>query len=334
MTTDNTKPGFVKRLWRALIGFLALLTFIAILAAVAFGGYFGFIEIQRIASRLNESSRTVSSLQSDIDALKESSTTQEQVAELEATISDLEAQLDLLQGDLTDDVAAQQAALDALEAEIEGSDAEVGTLSSSVTTLNEALNAIQTDLVANSSEIDALGGEIDSVRTAVSDLGEEMIAMEEAAFARIDAINVKDPLQETLALFRAWELITRARLRLLENNIGLATEDIDEALQTIDAVIALEAGEIDKEKLERVQTRLALAFLSLPDSPDSAAADLESAWDELDAIFTADLLTGITITEENTAETEGEVAPGEESNESETAGTATPVPTPTATPEP
>lgn len=332
MTTNNTNPSFMKRFWRALIGLLALLTFIAILAAVGFGGYLGFVEFQRITSRLNESNRTVSTLQSDLSALKEESPSQAEVADLEATIGELEAQIEQLRSGLADDVVAQQAALDALAEEVDGSSAQVGTLSESVTTLNEALNAIQGDIVDNGSEIDALGGEVDSVRTAVSDLSEEMSAMEEAALARIDAINFRDPLQETLALFRAWELITRARLRLLESNIGLATEDIDEAIQTIDAVIALEGGEINKEKLEMVQTRLVLAFLNLPENPESASADLESAWDELDAIFTEELLSGVNI-QDGDASAE-EAASGDEADTGDTAVTPTPASTPTATPEP
>lgn len=303
MSADtNRKPPFMRRFWRALIGVLAIITFIALLVAIGVGGYLSYVEFQRIASRLNDSTISVSALRGEVDALRAASASDEEIDALEATITELEGQIATLQGDLAADVATQQTTLDALTEQINSSSTEVGTLSTNVTTLSEALAAIQGDVVDTGMRLDALGGEVDSVQTevdsvetAVTDLGEEMIEMEEAAFAHIDAMSEQNQFQETLALFRAWELITRARLRLLENNIGLATEDIDAAIQTIEAVIALEYGTVEQEKLEMVLTRLALAILSLPDNPEAAAADLESAWDELDTIFTEQLLPDLNL---------------------------------------
>ena len=282
-------------------------------------------------------SRRLSLMRSDVNFLMEETPSQREVELLESTIASLEAEVALLQNDVVADIDKQQAVLGILTETVSNNSDQYGTLEANITTLGNALGAIQGDIVDNGSRIDSLGGEVDSVQTAVfdldtavGDLGTEMIAMEEEAMAMIEEINSQETLQETLALFRVWELITRARLRLLESNIGLARADITAAVQTIEALLALENGQITTEKLEMLQGRLALAFINLPDNPDLAAADLESAWDELDLIFTKDILAGISILPETDAVEESSAA--EESDEAEESGAAAETPVPTATP--
>ena len=341
MSANNSRPSFGRRLWRALIGLLAIATFLIILGGIGAAGYFGLLEFQRMTTRIEAAESQLDAangrselLRSDVNNLMEDSPSQVEIARLQATIESLEAELSLLQTDITGDIDSQQTVLNSLAETVNGNLDLYGSLEANLNTLNEALGAIQGDVIDNSSQIDALGGEVDSVQTAVTDLGTEMIAMEEQQVAMIEESSGANALQAPLALFRVWELITRARLRLLEDNIGLATEDIDLAIQTIDALIALENSPFDPQKLEMVQTRLALAFLSLPDSPSMAATDLESAWDELDAIFTEQFLGGMVPDTEVESEpvatpaaTETAVATEQPANP-----TATPLPEPTATP--
>ncbi len=345
MSANNNRPGFFRRFMRAFFIVILLIVVIAFVGAVGAGAYFGYTEFQQISSQMavmeirNDSS--VNLLRTDVDTLMETSSTQREVDRLNETIADLEAEIELLQTDLSSDIDQQQEVLQLLTDNVTASDSEVATLQTNLSTLSEALVAIQGDIIDNGSQIDALGGEIDTVQTAVTDLGTEMIAMEEEAMAMIEELDTPDTLQETLALFRVWELITRARLRLVEDNIGLATDDIESAVQTIEGLLALEVLATDPEKLEMVQARLALAFVNLPDRPSLAAADLESAWDELDQIFTNDILTDVSfdldVETEDTAvtdETTEETVKDDEATSDETATEeeATPTPEPTTSP--
>ena len=136
-----------------------------------------------------------------------------------------------------------------------------------------------------------------------------------------------------LILFRMWELISRARFRLLENNIGLASEDIEAAIRTVDLLLALQP---EAESMQKVQARLLLAFGNLPDSPDLATSDLEIAWDELDAIFAEQVLSDLgtaVSTEALTISVEATSTPTLAPEATTTpAATEEPAPTPTATP--
>lgn len=339
MSTNQNQSGFGRRLWRAFIAILALATFLLILGAVGAAAYFGFIEFQRVQARMNSNDSSVALLRSDVNDLMTDSPSQQEVERLRNTIADLEAELAQLQGDLSSDIDRQQEVLNTLSESVGDSGTQFSTLESNINTLNEALIAIQGDIIENGTRIDSLGGEVDNVQTAVTDLGTEMIAMEEEAMSMIEEIGNQDSLQETLALFRVWELITRARLRLLEDNIGLAANDIEEAIQTVDALLLLDTLQTDPEQLETVQARLALAFVNLENRPELAASDLESAWDELDGIFTRDILTNVPL-EEVEEETETAVEEsstedtGEEDSTTEETSTPSPTPTPTATSSP
>jgi hypothetical protein len=93
---------------------------------------------------------------------------------------------------------------------------------------------------------------------------------------------------QALSLFRAWEMVYRARLRLLEQNFGLAAEDVATA-QALVAALAAADGAAETESLAEVQERLELAADNLPNDPDTAERDLETAWEMLDAILSATL---------------------------------------------
>ncbi|MEM7336643.1 MAG: hypothetical protein AAF490_31480, partial [Chloroflexota bacterium] len=189
MSANNNRPSFARRFWRALIGLLAFVAFLAILGAAGAGAYFGIIEFQRIAARMESSNSSVALLRSDVNNLMESTSTQREVERLNETIVDLEAEINLLQNDLSSDLDQQQEVLQLLTDNATAADSEVVTLQTNLNTLNEALAAIQGDIIDNGTQIDSLGGEIDSVQTAVSDLGTEMVAMEEEAMAMIEELD-------------------------------------------------------------------------------------------------------------------------------------------------
>lgn len=341
--SEQTRPGFGKRFWRALIRLLALVTFLVLLGGIAAAAYFGSIELQRsfnsVYARIEANEQTAALLRSDVNDLMGNEEQLRTVADMQATITALEAQLEAGQSALTTDLAAQGETLTALADTVDTAIANAG---SDISMINEGLTALQSDITENGSRIDALGGELDALSASVATLDGDVSAVtveQEAMMAAAAETAVADlsELQRALSLFRVSELIARARLRLLENNAGLAQTDVETAVATLDALIAASAPEA-AAALETVQARLALAFVALPDSPDSALTDLETAWNDLDQIFVNEMLVVEAAAADETAEeAEGEAdaaatPEAEATPEVEATPDLTPTPAPEATP--
>ena len=111
-----------------------------------------------------------------------------------------------------------------------------------------------------------------------------------------DADIALEQFQQTLTLFRAWELLSRARLRLAEANFGLAMADVADAQALLTTVAMPVAEGEEAASLDSLQQRLTLVLTSLPDDPTTATADLELAWEQLDAV-----MAGLLAIDESTA---------------------------------
>ncbi|MCP5101118.1 MAG: hypothetical protein GY943_36675 [Chloroflexi bacterium] len=340
----DTRPGFTRRFWRAFIRTLAIVMALVLLAAIAVGGYFGFMDLQRsfdnVAVRMDAMDQTTDLLRDDVNAIMGENPEQQSrtVSALSENLQSLETRVSTIQSELASDIETQQTVLETLTTDLEAASTTGTSLTDDVALLNTALTALQGDINENGSRIDELGGEIDGVSASVTALDNSLITVNEQQAALTTAQSETPEVQKTLALFRVWELITRARFRLLENNIGLATADIETAVRTIDVLVKADP---DNEGVAAVQARLALAFVSLPDDVETAVTDLETAWDELDAIFAEDIFAAFgteaeVVGEELEAASEEEAEPTTEAEPTEEApaATATTEPEVTATPEP
>jgi hypothetical protein len=76
------------------------------------------------------------------------------------------------------------------------------------------------------------------------------------------------------------EALTRARLWLTQDNLGLAADDIQMARDIL-ARVAEEGPEAEASVLTPIIARLDLALQDLPDSPVVASDDLDIAWGQL-----------------------------------------------------
>jgi len=335
--SSNTQPTLGRRIGRSILWILttALITFILIvvIGALIWGAFLGVEELRRsfgaIAARNTINEQRIALLRSDVDNLMADS---RRVNSLQSEVSDLEARLAQLRQTLAD-LRQQQEMLAMLEENTAMALNASETLAQDTAALSTALGTLQGDITGSSQRIDELGGELDQLRTEVSALDSGFTDLQVAAAARDE-----DELTETrqvLTLFRVWELISRARLRLLEDNYGLARADTEQALRTMDLLLAAAPEEV--ETWRRIQTRLELALATLPADPATAAGDLESAWDVLDELLTAMLLPEL--------ETAGSLPEGtvdsaavEEATVEPTPTEATPTPAatspPTPTPEP
>src|SRR3972149_4576283 len=87
-------------------------------------------------------------------------------------------------------------------------------------------------------------------------------------------------LGRRLEMIRALEALTRARLWLIQDNLGLAADDIEFASEIL-AQVAEEAPEEEAAALASILDRLELAIGHLPGSAVVASDDLEIAWRQL-----------------------------------------------------
>lgn len=295
MEHPNTRPSAARRIGRSIVWilkttFVSLLLF-ALLVGLALGGFLLFEELQRslnnIVARATSTEQRVELLRSDVDSLMAGSPDQQrQVNELQARLNEMDTLLARLQGGLAADLAQQAQRLATLEAQTALALQSSQTVMTNTAMLENSLVALQGDINDNSLRIDSLGGEIDSVKVEITAVH---ASLRETAEADMIAPAELSHIQDTLALFRIWELLTRARVRLVTNNPGMARTDVDQVLRSLDALLTTRTGD-EIEPLQRIRTRVALALDGLPDNPTVAALDLENAWDELDRLLTLRLM--------------------------------------------
>jgi chromosome segregation ATPase len=300
--SSGSSPGFLARLGRflgrLLTAFLKLGLAAIVLAILAGVAWLIYREIDRsfdsVVSRVEANARRIELTEDDVGRYLATNEAQRgEVQELQAAIATREATIAALETS----VAAGQARQDTDLADLEGQFADLVARSDAITTsiafLSEGLVTLQGDTTASLSEIDALGGAVDAVQAEVIGQGEEIAAVQN----EIGAFSAEEfaRMQQALALFRMWEMVSRARFRLLEQNVGLASADIGVALETADSLLLVAPAETATAiSLEEVRQRLIQASSGLPDDPAAAARDLETAWEALDAIL-ARLLGAETI---------------------------------------
>jgi len=300
----NSRPGFGRRLGRSLYrilrAFLITMVILAVLAGVAWGGLWLYQvirgEINRsadsVTARFDAQESRIDILRREMDTLLSANPGQEE--KLNALGSQLEELNDTLAA-LNEDMDQQSDMLAALDASMSVTLENDAASAQDIADLGAGLTALQGDFNATTAQVDAFGGELDGLTGEVSQTQLGLQSVEATAVSAAEQADLSQTavseMAQSLALFRAWELVARARLRLLENNFGLASADVDEASETITAVIdSLPPDSASVSALEIVQTRLALAADSLPGNPEQANVDLESVWDALDEFLVARLL--------------------------------------------
>lgn len=366
----QARPSWLTRfgrfLGRLLLAFLQIVVFFGILAALGAAGYFGYRELTRsfdsVHARIDANAERAATLQAELQGLDETSREQGQALVLLQSSSDsFSARLERLDENLTADFARQDELLTLLETQLEEASDQMSGQADMLVSVQTNFSALQSDLNRVGGDIDGLGGQLDQLQTDVTAVSTQVDGFERNVNqleTNIGGLSTQVlTLQETkattptlafgsegengslirvLSLFRTWELVGRARLRLLENNFGLAQADVAAALANVALLLTVSEGET-AVMLTQVQQRLTLANASLPADAATASRDLDNAWNELDLILTK-LLMVAGPTEAATAtpaneETQGDATPTPAAD----APTPTPeadVATPTPTPEP
>ncbi len=271
---------------------LITLLLLTLALAVTAAGYWGIVQVQRSFDRLvvrgNAHERALADLRAEVERLtRENEAQQRELTALQAARRD---DLATLGTQLAQQQQAWTTAVARLSQRHDDQAAESGAL-------RAGLTAMQSDLITNTAQLDQLGGELDGVRAALAivttrlgeleAVAESSVQQAETAVAATETMTLTlRNAKETLLLFQTWELMTRARLRLLENNLGLATTDIRLAEQTLSQLSeAIPANSEEAEVLAQIITRLQQALVSLTVSANGAAQDLDRAWDELEQMI-------------------------------------------------
>lgn len=167
-------------------------------------------------------------------------------------IQDLEADLQRTRADLTE--LAERSG--ARTAELEASSAQARE------SLAELQAGVEGDLSGLQSELDEVSDRLDGLD---HELSAKLAELERAV---ADPAEPDAELQRQLAVTRAMLHLMRARLWLIENNLGLAAEQVRLA----------RAALIEVQGTEAVVARLDQALAELQTTPLVAAEDLEIAW--------------------------------------------------------
>lgn len=155
-----------------------------------------------------------------------------------------------------------------------------------VAELTQRVESIEERLAGLEAQVAAVGADLETVRAAEADTAGEVGAQGtrvEGFDRRLRTLErTTDELQaavdevgsgfaQELAVLRAMELMSRARLFLYQANYGQAEQD----LRAAGAVLAGQAGE---PRIDQALTRIDMALSALPGRPVAAADDLDIAW--------------------------------------------------------
>lgn len=160
----------------------------------------------------------------------------------------------------------QAEALADLEAQLE----ELALEQPNQTRFTRALSALE-------NRVDAQGESLEDLQGRLSDM--------ESTLA--EDLTPRNRMQRDLLLTRAMVSVVRARLWLLENNLGSATLEVEAAQDLISEVIATASGE-DLPSMLAVADRLELTLVELDTAPLVAADDLEVVWKLLGAAMASE----------------------------------------------
>jgi chromosome segregation ATPase len=204
------------------------------------------------------------------------------------TQSIIDLERDIIQLQTTADMQAEQYA-DRL-AEVEG---RLTAKGEEIAALQAEVAALQTAFESQQQEVSDLKPLLRQVERLTSDLEttEDQVAFLEETLTGIEL--PAERLERQIQMIRAMTMLTQARLWLLQDNLGLAAEEITNA-RTLIAEVAEAEPEEENELYLQILDRLDLALEDVRTTPIIAAEELEIAWR---------LLVEVTTTESPVLET-------------------------------
>jgi chromosome segregation ATPase len=160
--------------------------------------------------------------------------------------------------------------LNRLGAELTVSREQVASQQATLEDLNERAQQLE----SSQDDLDLLSGKMDTIESQLAELEGDLRQLEETdPEAEIAATT----LLEKFAILRTMELVSRARLELLRDNPGLARENLEAAIESLQVLSEPGTG-LEGDRLDSAVERLRLAEEALSENPAVANEDLDGAW--------------------------------------------------------
>ena len=282
--SQSESAGWFNQLVR-----ISIRLFFAFIIGLALGAgiYFGVNALfTKILQSIQANSQQIDSLETRLQLVEDqlvqrNSTLTSRLQVLEVSSDQQKANLDELQGRVdrmgTDQAELLETATSELNTILDEAVNDQASVLRDIGNLNADLKSLRSEMNTLERDLDSLQAEVGSFeKTSTS--SEERIQLMETEW--INYVAGFSSIETKLQLFKAIELFTRSRYHLVQNNLGLAQQDIMsayEVLQKIEPDIPNYQAEAFGEILARVDS----ALKNLPQKPVAAADDVDSAWNLL-----------------------------------------------------
>lgn len=274
--SQNNQTSFLGRVLRFFGCLILIILFVAVLGTA---GYFGAPLLYRqYIQPLQEHTLRLDELETRLEQNEQ--LVFERSEDLASRITKLEVQLDnneeartVIESNintLIEQVASlteEIGQLEALQTSVDESKAEQEAIREDLTSTDASLSELETN-------VSAIDSDLDKLTTTVEDLNEQVVAFGEIVKDQDDKLQ---QMAVEIQMLKAMELLTRARMFLVQGNITLAGADI---LQARDLLFDLSSltPEYQQETLLEIVTRLDDVLEVMSRSPIAAADRLEAAW--------------------------------------------------------
>lgn len=241
MEEVDDRPSGCQRILRVVLRVLVVLALGIALGAAA---YFGIPRLYRdFIAPVQENQQRVAALELALE--KEQESAGRQVAQVGERLAEVEGRL----AEQAEELAAVQASLEGLRALQAEQAVEIARLDD----LEENLAGLSADYEKFAATLTTLEVDLTAVEIPAGRIGRQ------------------------LQLIRVMTLLTRARISLVQDNLGLAADDIETATQVLAETIA-SGSQVDALTLNPILDRLELVLEDVRISPVIAADELEIAW--------------------------------------------------------
>jgi chromosome segregation ATPase len=266
---------------RAIIVFVRLLFALIFGIAIGAGIYFGATLLYGQYLTLTQD------YEARISALENQQSETEQI--VSDRLADFQTRLETLEilGD------TQKESLADLEGRIDSHEEFLSYQATVVMGQQVTQEGIQDTILALQTQIGVLESDLAAVQTALTGFDEDLTALEttvESYDESIAAVNEivasggarLTALQHQMVFLQAMELLTRARLNLVQGNVSLAQNDINTASALLSQLLP-ELPPYQVDYVNETILRLEATLEALPAAPLTASDQLESAWQMLSA---------------------------------------------------
>lgn len=283
MSTEQTRTrGGIGRFFAVLLR----LTFVVIMAIIL--GVAAYWGIPRLYTNV------ITPIQNNIS----------RVDTLEQRVTLLEEQTSQQNEELLDRIGSIELGIDALREELASLEGRITALEEQAQAQQEALQQLQENLTAQTetteADLQTLDERVSTLEEAQRDLAARMAAPEAAI----------PSFERQLWLMTAWQQLLKARVHLLEENIGDARVAMRAARDALILVLS-KSPEGEAETVQGLIERLDAIQADIESRPFLAAQRLDALWSEVEVLFRPPTQPTTEETQPSPPEEQPETQPGE-----------------------